>query len=257
MTAFLLNFHGWFFLSAAVVLAPPLLGAAAPYSMGTALCAIVAGWHIAFACLTHATRLELYRMWRFGAVLSVFQIVPDWFLDRGLGTLHFPADGAYRVGGSVSVYMAGMWTIPVVWVLAACHSSDVRAAAAADGADGGVGGGRRKPSSVGTGWQQQHEPAAAELVRAAVAALLIFGAAEEFTLPLQLWHPTRKVERWIGHVALYVLPAEMLLGAAALWAFRVAGGAGSSALRRTIAAAAVSIFYTGALSVSYLFVEAQ
>ena len=260
--AFFLKFHAWFFLGTAVALAPALVtsSAAAPYSMGTALCAVIAAWHAAFAgCCAFppaslgkralADRRALYCMWRFGAALSVFQVVPDWFLDRGLGTLHFPADGAFRIGGSVSVYMAGMWAIPVTWILAACHAPPPApavaksAAAGAAGARGGGGGGA--------------EPTAVELLRAAVGALVVFGAAEELTLPLQLWHPTAKVRRLLGHTAVYVLPAEMALGAAALWAYRTSGGEGSSAVRRAAAAACVSVFYTGALSVSFLCIEAQ
>ena len=45
--AFLLKFHAWFFLGTAVALAPALAtsSAAAPYTMGTALCAVIAAWH--------------------------------------------------------------------------------------------------------------------------------------------------------------------------------------------------------------------
>jgi hypothetical protein len=260
--AFLLKFHAWFFLGTAVALAPALAtsSAAAPYTMGTALCAVIAAWHVAFAgcCACPpaslgkralADRRALYCMWRFGAALSVFQVVPDWFLDRGLGTLYFPADGALRIGGSVSIYMAGMWAIPVTWILAACHAPPLASAAAAAAA-------RLSAAGAGGGGGGA-EPTAVELLRAAVGALAVFGAAEELTLPLQLWHPTPKVRRLLGHTAVYVLPAEMALGAAALWAYRTSGGEGSSVARRTAAAACVSVFYTGALSVSFLCIEAQ
>ena len=62
----------------------------------------------------------------------------------------------------------------------------------------------------------------------------------------------------LGHVAVYVLPAEAALGGAALLthkATEAAEGWGGN-LKRLLAGAAVAIFYTGALCLSYLLIEA-
>ena len=55
-------------------------------------------------------------LWTFLLPLSVFQVVPDWMLSQLLGILHFPDVGAPRLG-TVPIYMAGMWVIPLFWIL--------------------------------------------------------------------------------------------------------------------------------------------
>jgi len=230
--AFLIRFHAWFAAAAAILLGPCFPKVTqlpeAPYSSGSAVCSLVVAWHAAIAAGT-SSRPRLHQMWRFVAVLSVFMVLPDWFLADVLGTLVFPEDGAWRIGGTVSVYMAGLWSIPLLWLLA-CFPAP-RAGSC--------------------------EPSLLELLGAAVAALLVFGASEQLTVPLRLWLATNKVRHTAGHVALYVLPAEAALGAATLHAYRttavVTGWTGTA--RRVLAAAAVALLYAGALAVSYLAVE--
>lgn len=242
---FLLRFHTGFAAVAALALGPALRREPL-YAAGPAVCGLVACWHLGIWAATRAAtpgrgggvspRAELRRQWRFVSALSLFQVVPDWFLSSVLRTLRFPDDGAWKVGGVVSVYMSGMWAPPLLWVLACC--SDGRAAAPA----------ATSPSA---------------LAAAAALALFVFGAAEVLLsaglLPLQLWHCTGPpaVELDVVGAALYVLPAEAVLGAATLQAYHATAhleGWGGAA-RRVLAAAAVATLYTGALSVSYLFVE--
>ena len=85
------------------------------------------------------------------------------------------------------------------------------------------------------------------LLSAGVVALLLFAAAEWAARPLQLWH-AQHVREYFG-VALYVLPAELLLGSACAYAFLHTRD--SSFPIRLGAAACVTIFYTGALVLSY------
>lgn len=231
--AFLIRFHTGFAAVAAVVLGPSLPHADAaylpdaPYSSGVAVCMLILIWHAAIATCTR-DRPHLHQMWRFVACLSVFMVVPDWVLADVLGTLVFPEDGAWKIGGAVSVYMAGMWSIPLLWLLA-CFP----------------------PGAESSG------PSALELLGAAAVALLVFGASEQLTVPLRLWVATSKVRHTAGHVALYVLPAEAALGAATLHAYRTTAAAPgwSGTCRRLLAAAAVAVLYTGALVISYLFIE--
>ena len=235
---FLLTFHAWFAAAAAVLLGPFFLNLEAaarlPYSSGTAVCGLILCWHIAFAILSrdHVERRPLYEIWRFVSILSVLMVVPDWFLVDVLGSLIFPNDGAYMIGGSVSIYMAGMWSIPLMWILA-CFP-------------------------LNHGAKSELQPTFFELCGAASVALVVFAAAEQLTVPLGLWVKDDKVKFTAGHVALYVLPAEAALGAAALHAHRntalVPGWTGS--IRRLLAAAVVAVFYTGALAISYLLIEA-
>ena len=247
--AFLLRFHAWFALIAAATLAPCLLQPTfphlkmPPHSYGLAVCFLVLAWHLALALLT-TSRPHLCLMWRFVATLSVFMVVPDWFLVRALGTLEFPDNGAWKIGSAVSVYMAGMWSIPLMCLLACCTLANRTANRFVDKAN-------IHPHSCR---QQFVAP-----LRAAAIALLIFGGAEQLSQPLRLWSATANVKRTAGHVALYVLPAEALLGAVTLLAYRATGASEvtgwSTWMQHVVAAAAVAVMYTGALAVSYLFVE--
>ena len=225
--AFVVRFHACFATVAAALLGPTLLPTP-PYRTGLAVCGLVFGWHLAFAASAASReRRGLYEMWRFLAMLSVMMVVPDWFLADVLGTLVFPEHGAPRIG-AVNMYMAGMWSIPLSWVLV-CFTST------------------------------QREPSWSELLGASALALLILGASEQLTVPLQLWLATDRVAHTAGHVALYVLPAEAMLGAITLCAHRatatLTGWDGTA--RRVLAAGAVALQYTGALAVSYLFVEGR
>ena len=161
------------------------------------------------------------------------------------------------------MYMAAMWSLPLLWILLACSppppptptpptpprkQSPVRQTAAQSP-------GKPPPSEPRNGTRPS------ELALAAALALLVFGGAELIlTAPwhsLQLWSATAS-KRVLGHVALYVLPAEAALGGAALVAHRAteaAEGWGGH-LKRLLAGAAVAIFYTGALCLSYLLIEA-
>ena len=230
--AFMAWFHACFAAGAAVVLSPCMTSLPS-YRSGPAVCVVVLGWHAAFARCTQNTRPRLHAIWAFTCPLSIFLVLPDWFLVASLGTLAFPDDGAWRVGGAVSVYMAGMWSIPLTCLLACFPTTS------------------RPPDG-------QHDvPSVLELVLAALAAFLIFGAAEQLTVPLLLWRATDRCKVTAGHVALYVLPAEACLGAATLHAYRATaattGWAGVA--RRVLAAAAVALLYTGALALSHMVIE--
>ena len=152
-----------------------------------------------------------FELWAFLLPLSMFQVVPDWVLSQMIGILAFPDLGAPRIG-TVPVYMAGMWVIPLFWVLLIARGSPVLA--------GGL-------------------------------ALLVFAASEWAAPHFGVWRPLG-VRTWQG-VAHYVLLPEALLGWAAAWAYREVGSSG--VLMRLMGAGAVSIFYTGALIVSYFLMQ--
>ena len=149
--------------------------------------------------------------------LSVCQVVPDALLVQYLGTLAFPDLGAPRFG-PVPVYMAGLWIAPllvVIWAAELAH---------------------------------RHSALLAGLV-ALVVSLAAFGAAEWAAAHvLALWHP-RNVDTWQG-IALYVLPAEALLGLVAWLAFTQVHH--RTIFMKALAAAGVSLFYAGALFASHL-----
>ena len=114
-TAYMLKFHATFAAIAMAVLTKKLDDPA--ISSGIAVLTLVALYSVTFLCTCNRDHTKLHSQFTFAATLSVFQVVPDLFLDAVLGTLHFPEDGCPRLFGHVSLYMAGMWTIPILWVL--------------------------------------------------------------------------------------------------------------------------------------------
>lgn len=143
---------------------------------------IPTGWRAFGLVLIHAVGLPLLAMarrhddlvsiLRFTWPLSIFMLLPDWFLSAILGTLVFPDDGAPRLD-TMPLAMAFMWAIPLTvstWV------------------------GHRWNSAWIAGF----------------TGLAIFLSSEAFAPALGLWKPT-DAATLVGGVAVYVLPAEWLL----------------------------------------------
>lgn len=122
---------------------------------------------------------DLFALAGFLALVSVFQVLPDWVLADLVGTLSFPDRGGPRVDDVIPLAMAAMWVAPLFVAIA-------------------LSGGR--PG------------------RAALLAGLIFTGTELLAPTLGLWEPTGDTERLLG-VAVYVVPAEVALGWAAAFAF--------------------------------------
>jgi hypothetical protein len=128
-------------------------------------------------------RTDLLALAGFVALISVFQVLPDWVLADLLGTLRFPDQGGPRVDDVIPLAMAAMWVAPLF---------------AAVALSGGLPG------------------------RAALLSGLIFLGAELLAPTLALWEPVGDVHRLVG-VAVYVIPAEAALGWATARAFATFG----------------------------------
>lgn len=90
------------------------------------------------------------------------------------------------------------------------------------------------------------------LWRGAVISTVVFAATEIAAPHIGVWEPAGAVNEVLG-IAVYVLPAEAALGSATVYAVRVAGESGWGT--KITAAAAVSIFYTGALAICALLID--
>lgn len=126
-------------------------------------------------------------LWIFTFVLSLFQVFPDWFLSAQINILVFPEDGCFKIG-TVSGYMAGLWTIPLFIILFTGERVSERISRPA--AYGGV----------------------------ALLSLLIFGGSEAFLWMLPSWYAQNVT--MIGHVAVYILIPEIILGVSAYACFQ-------------------------------------
>lgn len=160
---------------------------------------------------------ELLRLWWFAAVLSLWQVLPDAFLVEGLDVLVFPDDGFPDLGPVTGV-MAALWTVPIVVVVAGATAVERR---------GGVRAGN---------------------LAAAVIAAIVFAGGEAALTSAGLWE-ARNV-REVAGVALYVLPAEMVLGVAAHRVFHAIRF--RHAVAAVPAALLVTVVYTGAAAIGWL-----
>lgn len=159
-------------------------------------------------------------LWLFAFILSMFQVFPDWFLSAQLDILVFPDDGCFKIG-TVSGYMAGLWTIPLFIIIF-------------------LGQQVRKRSS---------EPAAC--LAAGAAALVLFGGSEATLWLLPSWYA--KNVFMIGHVAVYILIPEIILGISAYAAFQAIKKKSHGI--KIPAAFFVMLLYLGSAAFFYFLVE--
>lgn len=151
-----------------------------PPAQGWGVLGCVVGYVAALLWVCRATgRSDLLALAGFLALVSVFQVLPDWVLADLVGTLRFPDTGGPRVDDVIPLAMAAMWVAPLFAAVAL---------------------------SGGRPWV------------AALLSGLIFLGAEILAPSLGLWEPVGDTRRWLG-VAVYVVPAEAALGWAAAVAF--------------------------------------
>jgi hypothetical protein len=160
------------------------------------------------------------RLWLFLLPLSFLQVLPDNFLAGVLGVLVFADTGSPSIG-YVPVFMAGMWVIPLFLLLMLGHGVEER-------------------------WGRM-----ASCVAVAFGSLLFFGGTEVLAARIPIWQ-AQAVHLCFG-AAVYVLVPEMLLGVATLIAYEA--GLQRGAVYHLTAAAAVMLFYLGALVLSCQLTE--
>jgi hypothetical protein len=149
-------------------------------AQGWGVLVCVVGYVAALVAVCRATgRDDLRALAGFLALVSVFQVLPDWVLADLIGTLRFPDTGGPRVDDVIPLAMAAMWVAPLFVAVA-------------------LAGGR--PG------------------RAALLSGSVFLGAEVLAPTLGLWEPVGDTHRVLG-VAVYVVPAEVALGWAAATAF--------------------------------------
>lgn len=159
-------------------------------------------------------------LWLFSAILSLFQVFPDWFLSAQLNILVFPEDGLFKIG-TVSGYMMGLWTIPLFIIVFAGNRIEKRYSA---------------PKAV---------------MGVSILSLVIFGGSEQTLWMLESWYAQNVT--MVGHVALYILIPEILLGLAAWSGYRAVKN--RSLVQKTIVASCIMQLYLGSASFFYFILE--
>ena len=106
--------HVIFAVLAAVTLLFPLPGAPVDSKMLLLVILYNALIVVEFSMKGHE---EWKIIWLFSFILGLFMVFPDWYLAETLGALVFPTGGLPMIGGSIPLYMAGLWSIPFFIIL--------------------------------------------------------------------------------------------------------------------------------------------
>jgi len=157
-------------------------------------------------------------IWFFSLILSLFQLFPDWFLSEQLDILIFPDDGFLKIG-SVSIYMLGLWTIPVFMILFVGIKSKLR-------------------------YSDKYV-----YFIVGVLSFLIFTSSE--LLLSTSWHAQNVL--MISNVAVYIIIPEILFGLTSYWMYLQIRNV--SIYTKIFGAATVMIFYLGNTAFFYFLLE--
>ncbi len=159
------------------------------FGMGLKLFLLVIIYNIMIGFVSIWRKYEIWiNIWLFVLILSIFQLFPDWFLSAELGILVFPEDGFIKVG-TVSLYMMGLWSLPLFLI-----------------------------TFIGTSFQERYSKLITYLT-VTLMTLIIFGLAEQTMWMLQSWYAQNVV--MIGHVALYIIIPEVILGLSTYLGYKI------------------------------------
>jgi hypothetical protein len=160
------------------------------------------------------------KIWTFVFPLSILQVIPDWYLAAELNVIVFPDSGFLAIG-TIPIYMAGLWAIPLFIILYLGTRID------------------QKGSLHFT------------LLTVGILSLVIFGISEETLWALPAWYAQNVTT--IGHVAIYIIIPEIILGVSTFigynqtkdkqWIFKI------------IWVYLIMVLYIGNASLFYFFIE--
>ena len=164
---------------------------------------------------------EWKSIWLFSFILSLFMVFPDWYLAETLGALVFPTGGLPMIGGSIPLYMAGLWSIPFFIILF-------------------VGKEIQKRKSI-------------EMTYGIVSILgvLIFVLSELTLVDLPSW--TATVTGMTGNLAWYIIIPELFLGLSAFICYDFVRD--KQIWMKIAGAFSVMILYIGNASFFYFLIE--
>jgi hypothetical protein len=208
--------HGVFAVLCAIVLLAPVIP-----KIGIRMLALVIIYNLIMPLWGIIRRdSNLINLWLFALILSLLQIFPDWFLSQQLKVLVFPEDGCFKIG-TVSGYMAGLWAIPIFIIV-----------------------------FIGERVYVRYSKQSAYTV-VALISLLIFVGSEQTMWILPSWYAQNV--RMIGHIAVYIIVPEILLGLAAYFAYEHVTKL--SHWYKFPAAFSVMLFYLGSAAFFYFLIE--
>ncbi len=164
---------------------------------------------------------EWKSIWIFAFILSLLMVFPDWYLAETLGALQFQPDGFPMIGGSIPIYMAGLWSIPFFIIL-----------------------------FVGKETQKRKSLNLAHII-VSFLAVLIFALAEFTLVYLPAW--TATVSGMIGNLAWYIIIPELFLGLSAFICYNIVKD--QKIWMKIVGAFTVMILYIGNASFFFFLIE--
>ncbi|TFG97064.1 hypothetical protein E4H12_09580 [Candidatus Thorarchaeota archaeon] len=164
---------------------------------------------------------EWKSIWLFSFILSLFMVFPDWYLAETLGALVFPTGGLPMIGGSIPLYMAGLWSIPFFIIIFV--GKEIQ---------------KRKSIEMTYGI-------------VAIIGVLIFVLSELTLVNLPSW--TATVTGITGNLAWYIIIPELLLALSAFICYEYI--LEKKIWMTIIGAFTVMIFYIGNASFFYFLIE--
>ena len=164
---------------------------------------------------------EWKSIWIFAFILSLLMVFPDWYLAETLGALQFPVDGFPMIGGSIPIYMAGLWSIPFFIIL-----------------------------FIGKETQKRKSLNLAYTV-VSVLTVLTFTLAELTLVALPSWSAT--VIGMTGNLAWYIIIPELFLGLSAFICYNIVKD--QKIWMKIVGAFTVMILYIGNASFFFFLIE--
>ena len=195
-----------------------------PFAIGIKLLILVIFYNFLIPLFGYWRNYEDWiKIWLFSLTLSIFQIWPDWFLASQLGTIVFPPDdGIFHIGGAVSAYMAGLWTIPFFNII-----------------------------FIGQRIKERKSLNSAYLI-VALTSFLIFTMSEGTLWILGSWY-AQNVHLLFDHIAIYILVPEIILGLSTFYCYEMIRE--KTHWMKVPVAFIVMMLYVGTAASSYFLIE--
>jgi len=164
---------------------------------------------------------EWRNIWLFSLTLSLLMVFPDWYLAETLGALQFPDHGFPMIGGSIPLYMAGLWVIPFFIIV-----------------------------FIGREIQKRKSNRMAYVI-VPILTVVIFILAELTLVYLPSWSAT--VVGMTGNLAWYIVIPELLLGLSTFICYNSVRD--KQIWMKFLGAFVVMIFYIGNASFFFFIIE--
>lgn len=175
-------FHFMFILIAVLILLIPLL------PIGWKLFILVIIYNMGIIVFAILREYRLWQnMWFLAVLISIFQIFPDWFLSAELNILVFPEDGLFKIG-TVSGYMLGLWSIPLIIIL----FTGIRV--------------------------KERKNLKMSYLAVSLVTFIIFTVSEATIWLIGSWY-AQNVFTLFGHLGIYIIFPELILGVTTYWIF--------------------------------------